>query len=216
MKKGKVSLQHPEMIRAMDPSDGEYFGCDQNWFSSDWQQQAGCGPSTAATLLLYLHKTRQMPLPVEVYAKKDCLLLMEEVWSHVTPTPDGIYLIEQFCSGIASFADGHGLRLQCHSLDIPDNDGLRPGLEAVVQFIVQGLENDSPIAFLNLSNGEVADLEEWHWVTMVSLEADEASQTVQAEIFDGDTAKVIDFKLWYQTTVEGGALIYLLPDLSPV
>ena len=212
----KISLHNPEMIHAMDPSDGEYFGCDQNWFNSDWQQQSGCGPSTASTLLLYLHKTRKMPLPVEVYAKKDCLLLMEEVWSHVTPTPDGIYLIEQFCSGISSFAKGHGLQLECHALEIPSRDKLRPSLEEVVRFVTQGLEKDSPIAFLNLSNGDVTNLEEWHWVTLVSLEADEANEIVNVEIFDGDTAKVIDFKLWYLTTIEGGALIYLLPDLSTV
>ena len=204
-----LKLRNLETIHAVDHSGLEYFGCDQNWFSSEWQQQSGCGPSTAATLLLYLQKTGRIELPVRVNEQKDCMLLMDAVWSHVTPTPDGIYLIEQFCSGIRSFAAAHKFNLNCHSLGIPENTSLRPPLQDVIEFIAGGLAQDCPIAFLNLSSGNVSNLEEWHWVTIVALETDAEQDQVFVTIYDGDKSDKIDFKQWHMTNTDGGALIFL-------
>lgn len=205
----QLKLRNLETIHAVDHSGLEYFGCDQNWFASEWQKMSGCGPSTAATLLLYLQKTGRIELPVRVNEQKDCMLLMDAVWSHVTPTPDGIYLIEQFCAGIQSFAASHDLVLQCHSLGIPDKNTSQPPLQDIVEFISTGLELDCPIAFLNLSSGSVSNLEEWHWVTVVALETDTEQDRTWITIFDGDKSDKIDFQQWYLTNTDGGALIYL-------
>ena len=211
MKPRYYSLRHPESIHPADPAGGEYFGCDQNWYKRKWQRLSGCAPSTAATILLYLHKSRRINLPMEVFEKKDCLLLMETVWDHVTPTPDGIYLSEQFCRGIQSFAQAYGFKPGCRSVDIPPDSQQRPGLETIIGFVAEGLAQDSPVAFLNLSSGLVGNLEEWHWVTIIALETDELQEQAHVRIFDGDRSEIIDFKLWYETTVEGGALVYLAP-----
>lgn len=205
------ALKKLENIHAVDRSGLEYFGCDQNWYASEWQKISGCGPSTASTVLLYLQKSGRINLPIQVMEQKDCALLMEAVWSHVTPTPNGIYLVEQFCSGIRSFAQAHGFSLNCHSLDIPENKADRPDLANVVAFIAQGLDQDSPIAFLNLGRGDVNNLEEWHWVTIVALEKDARLDHVLVTIFDGDKSDSVDFKQWLETTADGGALIYLDP-----
>ena len=202
-------LRHLENIHVVDHAGHEYFGCDQNWYSSEWQQMSGCGPSTASTLLLYLQKSGRIDLPVHVFEQKDCKLLMEAVWTHVTPTQDGIYLIEQFCDGIQSFARSHGFSLDCQALNIPERTSLRPELTDVISFIAYGLDQDCPVAFLNLSSGEVNNLEAWHWVTIVGLETDERQDQVFVTIFDGDKSDKIDFKRWYQTTIDGGALIFL-------
>jgi len=204
-------LIKPENIHTVDHSGMEYFGCDQNWYESEWQQISGCGPTTASTLLVYLQKSGRIDLPVRVFEQKDCIRLMEAVWTHVTPTPDGIYLTEQFCSGLQSFARSHGFSLSCHSLDIPGPENERPPISAVISFIMEGLAKDSPIAFLNLSNGAVSNLEAWHWVTLVAIEADEAMEQAIITIFDGDKSDTIDFRQWYQTTDEGGSLVYLDP-----
>lgn len=212
-------LRHLENIHVVDHSGLEYFGCDQNWYASKWQQMSGCGPSTAATLLLYLQKSGKIDLPVHGFEQKDCMLLMETVWFHVTPTQDGIYLIDQFCSGIQSFAHTYEFSLDCQSLEIPERTESRPELANVVAFITCGLDHDCPIAFLNLSNGAVNNLEEWHWVTIVALETDDTQDQVSVTIFDGDKSDTIDFKRWYQTTIDGGALIYLdhvNPDISEI
>jgi hypothetical protein len=202
-------LRHLENIHVVNHSGQEYFGCDQNWYSSEWQQMSGCGPSTASTLLLYLQKSGRVDFPIHGLEQKDCKLLMENVWSHITPTQDGIYLVEQFCTGIQSFASSHRFSLDCQSLEIPESIELRPELADVVGFIACGLDQDCPIAFLNLSKGAVINLEEWHWVTIVALETDEKQDQVFVTIFDGDKSDKIDFKCWYQTTIDGGALIYL-------
>lgn len=207
------TLRNLENIHVVDQSGFEYFGCDQNWYESAWQQMSGCGPSTAATLLLYLQKSGQIDLPIHVMQQKDCRLLMDEVWSHVTPTEDGIYLIEQFCSGIQRFASSQAITLECHTLGIPERKNQRPELAEAVTFIINGLAQNSPIAFLNLCNGEVDNLEEWHWVTIVALETDENQEQVLVTIFDGDKSETIDFKRWLQTTDDGGALIFLGADV---
>ncbi len=206
------TLRHPENIHQPGGTGGEYFGCDQNWFRTEWQRLSGCAPSTAATLLLYHQKAGRITLPMSVFERKDCLPLMETVWNHVTPTPDGIYLSEQFCEGIRSFSRVYGFQPGCRSLDIPADRGLRPDRASVVDFIVDGLERDSPVAFLNLSSGGVGNLEEWHWVTIVALETDAERDRAEVRIYDGDKSDLVDFRLWYETTDEGGALVYLAPE----
>ncbi len=205
------TLQRPDAIHATDPTGFEYYGCDQNWYGSDWQKISGCGPTTASTLLLYQSKCGRIRLPLEVFTQADCLRLMETVWVHVTPTADGIYLSEQFCGGIQSFAASHGFELVCHALNIPENRMERPDFDEVLSFIRVGLSRDNPIAFLNLSNGDLEDLEEWHWVTLVALETDDEARTASVTVFDGDRSLAVDFKRWYEKTVEGGALVYFEP-----
>lgn len=206
--KTEIKLRNLENIHAKDQSGQEYFGCDQNWYASEWQKKSGCGPTTAATLLLYLQKSGRINLPVNVLEQKDCMLLMESVWAHVTPTQDGIYLIEHFCSGVQSFAAANGFALNCHSLGITDDAAAKQGMNDAVEFIKKGLTDDCPIAFLNLCNGDVCNLEGWHWVTIVALESDDEYDQITVTIFDGDKSEKIDFKSWYQTTTGGGALVY--------
>jgi hypothetical protein len=203
-------LKKPEVIHSTDPSGLEYFGCDQNWYLSSWQQISGCGPTTASTLLLYECKSGRIRLPLEVLSREDCVRLMEAVWAYVTPTPNGIYLSEQFCDGMMSFAASHGFELDCHALNVIENRMERPSFSEVLAFIQNGLIMDRPIAFLNLSNGDLDNLEEWHWVTLVALETDSDTQAAYATIFDGDKSETIDLKQWYEQTVEGGSMVYLV------
>jgi hypothetical protein len=203
------SLNSVSCIHKTDPSGLEYFGCDQNWYTTHWQRIAGCGPSTAATLLHYLQKTGRIELPIQVVEQRDCRLLMDSVWDHVTPTSDGIYCIEQFCQGIDSFARSNGFQVTCHSLDIEAETAARPAIAEVQAFVAAALDHDCPVAFLNLCRGTVDNLEEWHWVTIVALEEDLENQQVFVSYFDGDRSERINFSQWIETTDEGGALIYL-------
>lgn len=206
--KTEYKLQNLDNIHAKDQSGTEYFGCDQNWYASEWQQVSGCGPTTAATLLVYLQKSGRIKLPVTILEQKDCMLLMEAVWAHVTPTPNGIYLIEQFCEGVQSFAKMHGFDLTCHSLSIVESAALQSDLDDAIEFIKNGLAADCPIAFLNLCSGNICNLEGWHWVTIVALESDDENDQISITIFDGDKSEKIDFSSWFRTTTGGGALIY--------
>lgn len=202
-------LKNLEKIHAQDPGGPAYFGCDQNWYDTEWQRMAGCGPSTASTLLLYLQKTGRIHLPVRVEAQKDCRLLMENVWEHVTPTRSGIYRAAQFCHGLKSFAAENDFDLRCHTLQISAKADARPSLQTTLAFIGKALDQDCPIGFLNLCNGDVQNLEEWHWVTIVALEYDDERHMAMVTFFDGDRAEAIDFGCWLATTSEGGALVYV-------
>lgn len=201
-------LQKADNIHISDGNGRIYLGCSQKWFTSILKRLSGCGPSVATNILLYLSKEHGIVLPVEVKTKDDYAELMEAVWEHVTPTNRGIYLPEQLIDGILSFADEYGFKVNSHKLAIPKSKNERPSLSEVVEFISNGLLSDCPVAFLNLSSGKVKNLDEWHWVTLVALEADSALNEVTAVIYDGSEEFQIDLKLWLETTTLGGGFVY--------
>ena len=83
----------------------------------------------------------------------------------------------------------------------------------VVYFLEGALHQDSPVAFLNLCNGDENNLEPWHWVTIISLEYSEDGKCVFIEILDEGLIKKIDLLLWYDTTTYGGGFVYFIASL---
>ncbi len=201
-------LRDPDSIRVIDEKGNSSYGCDQDWYGSFWQRMAGCGPSVASNLLLYLHHAGKLNLPLDVESKSGCVRLMEAVWRHVTPTTRGLYLITQFCEGVHSFTHTFGTSLLCMSLEIPKKREERPTLSEAADFIEEGLNTDCPVAFLNLSNGKIKALDEWHWVTIVSLTRSADGSKAEALVYDQDKSFVVDMKLWMETTSMGGGLVY--------
>lgn len=204
-----VVLRDPDSIRVIDEKGNSSYGCDQDWYGSFWQRMAGCGPSVASNLLLYLHHAGKIGLPLDVKNKAGCVGLMEAVWHHVTPTTRGLYLITQFCEGVHSFTKTFGASVECMSLEIPKKKDDRPSLGEIADFIEAGLESDCPVAFLNLSNGKIKALDEWHWVTIVSITRTQDNSKVEALIYDADKSFTVDIKLWHEKTTLGGGMVYL-------
>lgn len=183
-------------------------GCSQDWYASTWQRRAGCGPTTATNLLIYHQRAGHLDLQEKIVTAADGLALMEQVWSHVRPSAMGVHTPGIFHAGLKSFFRTRGVTLQPHSLLIPRQKRLRPVLAEVVAFIRTGLEKDSPVAFLNLSNGTVRNLDKWHWVTITALD-DSHAPHVELEICDNLNRFSIDLKEWYDTTHLGGGFVYL-------
>jgi hypothetical protein len=206
-----LTLRHLECIHPADPSEGGYFGCDQNWYPTDWQRTAGCAPTTISTILAYLQASGRIVLPTPILRRADCLPLMETVWDHVTPSEDGVSRIEPFCEGIGRFAQANGIALSCRSLAVPPAGLPRPTSAVAADFIREALAGDSPVAFLNLDSGQVGNLEDWHWVTVVGMEESAEEPRIRLRVYDGDREETVDYGLWHRTTAEGGALVYLLP-----
>jgi len=77
-----------------------------------------------------------------------------------------------------------------------------------LSFLEGGLIKDAPIAFLNLCNGQVKNLDPWHWVTIISLEYAENGKSASIKILDEGLIKKIDLALWYDTTTLGGGFVY--------
>ena len=52
----KFSLKNPESFYRIEESlENHSYGCEQEWYRSDWQKKSGCGPTTACNLLLGLY-----------------------------------------------------------------------------------------------------------------------------------------------------------------
>ena len=108
--------------------------------------------------------------------------------------------------GMAAYAASRGLSLSPALLAFPAARTKRPPWEEVADFVRRSLEKDCPVAFLNLHNGRVKELDWWHWVTITALEDG------RAEILDSGRRLTIDFHLWYETTRRRGGFVSALGE----
>lgn len=193
-------LKNPEYFEIKDDkSCSVYCGCNQEWYARKWQRMAGCGPTTASNIVIYCNKVKHID-------KGSAISIMNEMWDHVTPTLRGVNTTKIFYEGFLSYADSNGRKADFEVLDVPKDAANRPSYEKVIDFIKGSLEEDIPIAFLNLCNGEECRLDKWHWVTLISLSL-EKDKIFHAQILDEGMIKTIDLDLWYRTTTLGGGFV---------
>jgi len=183
------------------------FGFNQNWYTSTWQRMAGCGPTAVANIIYYLQCRRTGVRTDSLDNKTYRMILMEELWKHVTPSLHGINSAKMLYEGVLSYASAKGMEIDIGMVDIPKRTKLRPAYENVQCFIEMALMQDTPVAFLNLHHGEETQLDSWHWVTIISLEVPEGESSALVEILDEGKLKRIDFRNWYRTTTLGGGLV---------
>lgn len=201
------SIRHLDALKIQDDETGAvYYGCDQEWYPTKWQRRSGCGPTVSTTILQYLHAVRaQGPQPVCTVSR--CREAMEQVWQYVTPGPDGISSTKRLCKGLEALAQARAQTLHVDVLDIPRLRCHRPSFAQALAFLDASLENDLPVAFLNLHNGDEPTLDAWHWVTIVSLEYEPDASRALAGILDEGMRKTIDFATWFRTSALGGGLV---------
>ncbi|MDR1648651.1 MAG: hypothetical protein LBR71_00195 [Synergistaceae bacterium] len=229
----KISLKNLNVLE-IDTAPGERaeedrfwprrYGCDQNWYGTEWQRRAGCGPSTASNMLLYMSGGRAAGESVPAsQARENFLALMEDVWAYVTPTDRGIPTTELFYEPFLRYAAERDIGVVRYGvLDMFDEP--RGKLAEVVSFIGAALAADLPVAFLNLCSGGEENLDRWHWVTVVSLEYDglgdekgenrdgNNEEKAGITILDNGELKKADLALWRRTTTLGGGFVWF--DLS--
>lgn len=187
------------------------YGADQAWYPTWFRRLGGCGPTTAANVLWYLAATR--PIACGALCLSDCrrreamVRLMQQTWNDITPGLQGVHKPETFCKGIERYGRDRGVLLQTRCLDIPDEPEARPSGQALEAFLQDALQQDLPVAFLNLSNGGLENLEGWHWVTLVAQPA-----PGRALMYDQGRAVELDLSRWLGTTTRGGALIATSPQ----
>lgn len=184
-----------------------HYGTNQDWYRKRWQRMAGCGPS-AVTNMIHYHNSARSSVPVyRGLTKSECLDLMNEIWNYVTPSLGGVSSTDMMCRGIEKYVKEKQLGLALNFIDIPRKKELRPELQQVLSFLVNALEQDTPIAFLNLEHGTVYELESWHWVTIISLEYETERNTAFVEVLDGGLVKRLDLARWLKTTKLGGGFV---------
>ena len=96
-----------------------YYGCNQAWYPTEWQRRSGCGPSVASNIFLYLyHHRKSIALGKCVTTKKNCLLLMQEVWQYVTPTEHGIPTTKMFYEAVIPYIKSKGMNVNYNVCDL--------------------------------------------------------------------------------------------------
>jgi hypothetical protein len=204
-----LSILHPGCLRIVDGHTGShYYGCDQEWFSSQWQRRAGCAACTASNLLLYNRCKNSADINSPGCKKEHCLELMHKVWEYVTPTMKGIPTTELFCSRLFKLAEPFDLKYRCKVLDFSEEKTGRPDESEIWSFFAKAFGLDVPVAFLNRCNGAEEKLDRWHWVTVFAVSRTAPGEDILASIADGGKIKNINFSLWSKTTTGGGGLVY--------
>ena len=208
------TLSRPDRFTLTLPDGTLCRGADQDWYRDVWQRRAGCGPTTVSMILDYLSfvcpALERLAL-TEDRTAEGFLTYMEAVWPYVTPGTMGLDKPESLVLGCRSFALSRGAVLDGRILPIPrKGKGPRPDLAQVRTFLVWALDKDSPVAFLNWSNGDLHNLDSWHWVPLIACRGEDEVLTVTA--LDGGEEKELDLALWLETSLLGGALVRVFPD----
>lgn len=197
-----IALSNPASLGI---EGGRFIGGSQEWYPEFWQRMSGCGPTAASNLVWYMTQQGKAPLcDVGAADLTSFIRLMVEMFSHITPGMGGVNSEKMFTKGLLSYGKAHGMTLNTTFLSIPKKPCNGPELVAVDAFLVKSLKRDVPVAFLNLSNGTLTNLDNWHWVTIIEW----TSETMRATISDQGRTVVIDLARWLETTVLGGTLVH--------
>lgn len=205
----KQAIYTPELLQITNGGALSY-GAHQLWYPTWLGRMGGCGPTAASNLLWYLSATR----PAECAAlftgdgrkRADMQRLMEAVWPYITPGFRGVDKASMLTEGALRYGADRGVALRARTLEIPAKAAWRPTSMDVYDFLAKAFADDLPIAFLNLSNGALPNLDNWHWVTLTSVD-----EALQAEMYDQSHRQRIDLALWLRTTKNGGAFVALEP-----
>lgn len=205
-----MSIRNMNLLKIYDEkSQKTYFGGDQEWYSKKWQRLSGCGPTAATNIFYYLsHSKDFLESEEKLNTKESWISLMEEMWGYVTPSMRGVHTTKMFFEPMVNFAKTKGRNLEYYVCEVSEDQSQRPRFQEILKFIEGGLAKDTPVAFLNLNNGEVKNLDRWHWVTIISLEYIEEGQSASLTILDYGKVKKIDLSLWYDSTTLGGGFVY--------
>lgn len=206
-----ISVAHPEFLNVRDLQTRQsYFGGAQEWYSSEWGRRAGCGPTCAANLSAYLALSR--PALRALYHGKEMdraefLHHMEEIFPFLAPGPMGLNRVELFSEGMVTFAASRDILLVPHVFAVSGNRSPgRPPVSALAAFVRAGLDADCPLGFLNLSRGREKNLQDWHWISIVS--ADFKPDQLTARASDEGIVREFNLQLWYLSTRMSGGLVY--------
>ena len=194
-----LRVQHLDRLRIEALN---HVGCDQEWYTTRWQRLSGCGPTTAASLAL-LQFFPHVPLTHEAAVER-----MEETWQFVTPNLRGVDTLERFKTGFSAYLNARSVAHNVHCLPIPKAKDKRPLIEDAIRFIREALEKDRPVPFLNLHNGQVRNLEAYHWVLITAIRCTADHSQVEVEIVDGGNVFFIDLILWLSSSRAGGGFLY--------
>lgn len=205
--KATVLVSHPEWLQI--PYEGKIsYGYNQEWYTTDWQRLAGCGPTTATQILNYVSFRDGYLEPEEFKTKEKVLEAMELVWPYVQPRRGGgLFKTRWLYEGLVALAKERHLPYTTEMLRILPFIQRRPPVEEIEDFMRRALENDAPIAFLNRHKGSEDGLQTWHWVPIVGLK--KVKRELFGIVYDDELEKSFSMNKWLASSIFGGGLVYM-------
>lgn len=202
-----ITLQQPERLQ-LEVNNRKIYGYNQEWYPTEWQRLAGCGPTTATQLLTYTGLRDGYLDPSEYQSVPDAVKAMEKVWRYVRPRHGGgLFKTRWFEEGVRHFVADKTLPYEVEMMRIYPFKVGHPPVEEVGTFIFKGLEQDCPVAFLNRNRGKEKGLETWHWVPIVGLQKN--GEEYRGTVYDDEQVKEFSLTNWLRDTTLGGGFVYV-------
>lgn len=202
-------LSHLELLDVLD-GDGVYRGGDREWLSLPDRVSTGQCPAACALLFSYLSQTRPdcKPLyPSQSWDKADFLALMESLWTLLAPEKEEWPYHLTLLDKLTAYGESRGVTLSFRELDIPKLKLARPTADQCIAFLRSGLRAESPVLWQSHHPGALTGLSGRRWLPIVAVELD-PNGPVWCTYYAGGKSHKADFRLWFQSTKQGGALLY--------
>jgi hypothetical protein len=206
-----TTISNIDAFLIKDASERSYYGGDQEWFGSrkEYRKEAACGATTCANILGYLAQTHAelaALAPYDLHSKDGFLAFMKAVYPYVRPGLIGI-MPADFTRGATKYSERLGIALKYDTLTVPAASSKRPGADAMFSFLHAAIADDLPVAFLNLSSGRVKNLDSYHWVTLIGIDAEKDA----CRIVDNGRLLDVELKKWLRRSTLGGAFVAVEP-----
>lgn len=200
-----TQIKSVEKLQILEKSQSISYGAQQRFYSSQWKQAAGCGPTAASNLVLY--EFRKDLCEETAIHEESIRQIMNVMWKHITPGIMGVHVYHKFVKGIQRYLKEQNLSFSVKHLYIDKNKGIRVSIEDTQKWLEEALSQNHLVAFLNRHNGLENALDRWHWVVLYKVDYDENDCKVM--ILDQGKKIEIDLKLWLNSTKDCGAFVVL-------
>ena len=200
-----IRIAHPEWLE-LDDQGRHIFGYNQEWYTTEWQRLAGCGPTTATQIINYISFRDGLLDPAEFHTVKAVLETMDIVWPYVQPRRGGgLFKTRWQFEGLQKWVKEKKWPYKVYMQRVMPFSCMRPSLEEIRNFMEITLEADAPIAFLNRHNGGEKGLQTWHWTPIVGME--DIGDDIIGTVYDDELVKEFSMGRWLKSTVFGGGLV---------
>lgn len=202
-------LLHPDYLTVCE--DGHYWlGGNSKWLGESLEN-SGSSATVSATITRYMSMTSpdfQPLFPSQSNYKHDLLQLMEDFCAYLKPKKRGSLSLYPMNKALIDYGKDLDVEITTRQLDIPWFKYARPTIDQTVGFLRHALEQDIPVAWLSLHRGRISSMESPQWLIITGLSF-EPNGPIHCTYLDNGKERTIDLRLWFQTTLLGGGLIYI-------
>ena len=127
---------------------------------------------------------------------------MQELWNYITPGMRGVDTVSKYKDGYDKYLKTSNLELSKSKILILEDSSI----DEVEDYLVEAINSDYPVAFLNLNNGSENQIDSWHWTTIVSIEKEDSD--IYVNVCDEGLLKKVNLSNWIKTSNNGSFIYY--------